>query len=49
VNNEKLNPYSSIKMRIKRGLIAEVNWRDYLLGNVTHASAMLINKEFGIE
>lgn len=49
VNNEKLNPFSSIKMKIKRGLIAEVNWRDYLFGNVTNASAMLINKEMGIQ
>jgi len=49
INNEKINPLSSIKMKIKRGMITEVSWRDYLFGNITNASAMLINKEKGIE
>jgi hypothetical protein len=48
VNNSKENPFSSLKMMIRKGLIEEVDWREYLFGNVTSSSCMIINKECGI-
>jgi glycosyltransferase involved in cell wall biosynthesis len=48
IDGIKLNPYSSLKKKIIKGSIKEVDWKEYLFGNVTNASAMLINRDKAI-
>lgn len=39
------DPFSNIKSKIKKNSIQLIDWKDYLYGNITSASCMLINKE----
>lgn len=48
INNKKSNPYSSLKMKMRKGFIKQVDWKEYLFGNVTNASAMVINRDKAI-
>jgi glycosyltransferase involved in cell wall biosynthesis len=48
IDDEKIDPFYKFMMKIRRGIIFELSWKNYLFGNVTNASAMIINKEKGI-
>lgn len=48
-NGNILNPFSSLESRIKKNSLQYVSWKDYLYGNITSASCMVINKQKAIE
>lgn len=48
-NGDVIDPFLSIKSRFKKKTLQFISWKDYLYGNITSASCMLINKDKAIK
>lgn len=48
-NGEIKNPFPTIKSKVRKNTVQSISWEEYLFGNITSASCMLINKEKAID
>lgn len=47
-NGEIIDPFSNIKSKVKKNSLQLIKWKEYLFGNITFSSCMLINKDKAI-
>lgn len=48
INENIVDTFSNIKLKIKKNSLQIIDWKDYLIGNITNASCMLISKQKAI-